>query len=130
MSFVMRALAAVGGGVLLKRALLAMALYGAASVLVVIAILFGLFAVFLALAPIWGNVTAALLVALGITLVALLLAGMATYQMRQAKRRAAVLVAAAPIATAAIPLATATLKRAPALLALSALALGFLAVRR
>jgi hypothetical protein len=130
MSMVMHALSAVGGGVLVKRTLLAVALYAVALLLGIIAILFGLFTVFLALAPAWGEVQAALLVALGVLVVAVLCAGLAAYQIRQAKRRAALLVAAAPIVTATIPVAAGVLKRAPALLALSALAVGFLAVRR
>jgi len=116
--------------VLVKRALVVLLLYGVAVVLAVIAVLFGLFAVFLALAPAWGDVQAALLVALGVALAAVLLVCIASYQVRQAKRRAAVLAAAAPVAGAAIPVVAAALKRAPALLALSALAVGFLAVRR
>jgi len=130
MSLAMRALAAVGGGVLVKHALVAVALYAVAGVLVVVAVLFGLFAIFLALAPALGDVQAALLVAAGVVLVAVVLAGIASYQLRQAKRRVAVLAAATPLATAAVPVAAAALKRAPALLALSALAVGFLAVRR
>jgi hypothetical protein len=120
---------ASGGGDFFKSAGTAVALFGAAAALALLAFGFIGLAGFFALAPEVGPIWAAAIVALVIILVAVTFGVIAQSLIGRAKRRAAAVASVAPMMALAAPLATGGLKRAPALIALALLVGGFFVAR-
>lgn len=116
---------------MIKRALVGVMFQIAAGLFVLLAFLFALLAGYQALIPEVGPVYAALIIAGGLLLVALIIRlSLAVYRWRQQRRSRAFAAMAAPMAVAAAPAMATTMTKLPVLIAVGVLATGYILARR